>query len=277
MEHRLENPSLSTLRTILRSLPAALLVAALTITTACAPDSTSPGQDSRTPHPNPIVGAGPSPAAPSPSPSPTSVYGCPTGPCPRSLDYAVNGCTCAGQTYDGSQVTAQFCCRAGFSDSECPESLQLQALAESTFGATADEVEAHLVVVELQGWPAQVHEKAAAAFAQVAAKIDTMNYQILDPIGSYNRRDIEGRQVLSLHSFGIAVDINPSTNPSCGVTEKCRCFNDLVTDMPPEFVQAFKDAGFDWGGDWVEHPDPMHFEWTGWRHKNPFTARPAAG
>jgi hypothetical protein len=35
--------------------------------------------------------------------------------------------------------------------------------------------------------------------------------------------------------------------------------------MPPEFVQAFKDAGFDWGGDWAEHPDPMHFEWAAWR------------
>jgi len=41
-------------------------------------------------------------------------------------------------------------------------------------------------------------------------------------------------------------------------------YNDLVTDMPADFVQAFKDAGFDWGGDWVAHPDPMPFEWAGW-------------
>ncbi|MDA8216993.1 MAG: M15 family metallopeptidase [Dehalococcoidales bacterium] len=35
--------------------------------------------------------------------------------------------------------------------------------------------------------------------------------------------------------------------------------------MPPEFVQAFKDEGFEWGGDWADHPDPMHFEWAGWQ------------
>ena len=116
--------------------------------------------------------------------------------------------------------------------------------------------------------------------------LDDVDHQIREPIDGFSWRSVEGRTVLEQialllsgrvgpsisvriavgrHAFGIAVDINPSSNPSCGVTVACRGYNDLITDMPPEVVQAFKDAGFIWGGDWEDHPDPMHFEWDGWR------------
>ena len=53
---------------------------------------------------------------------------------------------------------------------------------------------------------------------------------------------------LSLHSWGIAFDINVPTNQ-------------LGTegDMHPRVVEIFKQWGFAWGGDW-NYPDPMHFE-----------------
>lgn len=284
----------SALALLRRSLQAATLIVALAVLGGCAaPQATSRGAEPdapaptltalgaaavqagvppsptaaspRTATPSPRAVASPSPATSSASPGPTSVYGCPPGPCPSSLEYAVNGCDCAGQSYDNSRVTAQFCCKDGFSDSECAEALQLQTRAESVFGATAGEVESRLVTVKLQGWSAQVHEKAAAAFRQAAAAIENMGYRIREPVQSYSRRDVRGHEVLSYHAFGIAVDVNPSTNPACGMTRWCRCNNDLVTDMPPDFVQAFKDAGFEWGGDWADHPDPMHFEWAGWR------------
>ena len=53
---------------------------------------------------------------------------------------------------------------------------------------------------------------------------------------------------MSLHSWGCAVDINAAWNR----------FGAIPT-MPKELVQAFKDAGFDWGGDW-SHSDGMHFQ-----------------
>ncbi|HEX2923651.1 MAG TPA: M15 family metallopeptidase [Chloroflexota bacterium] len=189
---------------------------------------------------------------------------CPPGPCPSSLEFAVNGCSCAGETYTESTVSAPYCCASGYSDSECPEALADETLAESTFGSTESEVEAQLVTVYIQGWPIQVHEKAAPAFREVASRLESVNYTIQEPIQSYNWRDVRGHTVMSFHSFGIAVDINPETNPECGVTTYCRCYNDMVTDMPHEFVQAFRDSGFDWGGDWTGHPDPMHFEWNQW-------------
>ena len=53
---------------------------------------------------------------------------------------------------------------------------------------------------------------------------------------------------LSMHAFGLAVDINVSTNllGSRG-------------DQDPRVVEIFEKWGFEWGGHW-DRPDPMHFE-----------------
>ena len=53
---------------------------------------------------------------------------------------------------------------------------------------------------------------------------------------------------LSMHAFGLAVDLNTTTNQlgSRG-------------DMDPRVVEIFDKWGFVWGGRW-SRPDPMHFE-----------------
>lgn len=53
---------------------------------------------------------------------------------------------------------------------------------------------------------------------------------------------------LSMHAFGLAFDINVSTNH-------------LGTrgDQDPRIVEIIETWGFEWGGRW-ERPDPMHFE-----------------
>src|SRR3990167_7450975 len=58
----------------------------------------------------------------------------------------------------------------------------------------------------------------------------------------------------SLHSWGIAIDINPGRNPQ----------GSFSTDIPGEIIEIFKKYGFFWGGDWQgKDNDPMHFEWYG--------------
>lgn len=52
----------------------------------------------------------------------------------------------------------------------------------------------------------------------------------------------------SLHSWGLAVDINAAWN---GLGKK--------PTMSKELVACFTDAGFDWGGTWSK-PDGMHFQ-----------------
>lgn len=73
--------------------------------------------------------------------------------------------------------------------------------------------------------------------------------------GCYSPRFIDqnpgGR--LSHHSWGIAIDINVSTNRP-----------GTRSDLDPRVVGAFEDAGFTWGGRWLI-PDPMHFEWVRFR------------
>jgi hypothetical protein len=53
---------------------------------------------------------------------------------------------------------------------------------------------------------------------------------------------------LSLHSFGIAVDLNVPGNE-----------RGTVGQMDRQVVAIFKKWGFAWGGDW-NYTDPMHFE-----------------
>ena len=55
-------------------------------------------------------------------------------------------------------------------------------------------------------------------------------------------------QSVSLHSWGLAIDVNASGN-GFGVKPT----------LSAGFVKCFTDAGFDWGGVWAK-PDGMHFQ-----------------
>jgi hypothetical protein len=66
--------------------------------------------------------------------------------------------------------------------------------------------------------------------------------------GCFNIRLKRGLSSLSLHSWAIAIDINAAWN---GLGK--------VPTMSKELVQCFKDAGFEWGGDWLRL-DGMHFQ-----------------
>ena len=63
--------------------------------------------------------------------------------------------------------------------------------------------------------------------------------------------DRDPTKPLSNHAFGLAVDLNVSTN---GLGTR--------GDMHPDIVRIFQGWGFNWGGVW-SRPDPMHFELTG--------------
>lgn len=56
---------------------------------------------------------------------------------------------------------------------------------------------------------------------------------------------------LSVHSWGMAIDINAATNQ-------------LGTrgNMTTELAACFLDEGFIWGGEWAHRPDPMHFQYV---------------
>lgn len=71
-------------------------------------------------------------------------------------------------------------------------------------------------------------------------------------IGCWNvRYKRTATKQVSLHALGLAVDINAEQNPLSPA---------LVTDMPGEFVEAFKKEGFTWGGEFSGIKDAMHFQ-----------------
>lgn len=65
--------------------------------------------------------------------------------------------------------------------------------------------------------------------------------------GCYNHRQSRTGKGLSVHSWGLAIDVLPNFgkmgNPPM---------------LPYHFVKAFLKQGFLWGGDW-RNPDGMHF------------------
>ena len=66
--------------------------------------------------------------------------------------------------------------------------------------------------------------------------------------GCFNIRKKRGLSSMSLHSWGIAIDINAFEN---GLNQ--------TPKLSAGFVKCFTDNGFDWGGTW-KRKDGMHFE-----------------
>jgi hypothetical protein len=66
--------------------------------------------------------------------------------------------------------------------------------------------------------------------------------------GCFNIRKKRGLNSASLHSWGIAIDLNAAWN---GLNKQ--------PTLSPGFVKCFTDNGFEWGGTW-KRLDGMHFE-----------------
>jgi hypothetical protein len=79
--------------------------------------------------------------------------------------------------------------------------------------------------------------------------------RLVDPgdyAGCYAPRRIPASGSLSLHAFGLAVDLNASRNPQGSPPRQDR-----------RLVRVMERAGLWWGGRWPTVPDGMHFEFHG--------------
>lgn len=122
------------------------------------------------------------------------------------------------------------------------------------------------------------------AWRALAAIFSAHGYAIrTSDTDSYNCRRITGGTAKSLHSYGIALDINWSTNPyidhageravrfSAKPTQAARALDVkhalADTDMTPAMIKdalSIRTRGgeqvFEWGGNWRSVKDCMHFE-----------------
>ncbi len=83
---------------------------------------------------------------------------------------------------------------------------------------------------------------------------------------AFNYRYVSGTKILSMHAQGLAIDINPLQNPyvkngSCSPEGSSYDIKKRGTFKPQsEIVKAFKEKGWEWGGDWKSLKDYQHFQ-----------------
>ena len=145
-----------------------------------------------------------------------------------------------------------------------PGRVRVDPLFLATYGRTAAEVMKHLVTVVVGGKGFPVHEKVAPALRRVAARVSAAMAKdpslarfFAAPGGTFNWRFIAGTKELSMHSWGIAIDLDT------GLSHYWR--NEPAppkwkNKYPQAIVDAFEAEGFIWGGRWY-HFDTMHFEY----------------
>lgn len=112
-----------------------------------------------------------------------------------------------------------------------------------------------LVQYDFMGNVVPIHELLVPYLDNIQKEIKDkkINYDFSD-VQTFNIRSKRGGGGQSLHSWGIALDINPDRNP----------YRSFTSDLPGEVIEIFKKNGFFWGGDWGGRDnDPMHFEWYG--------------
>lgn len=147
-----------------------------------------------------------------------------------------------------------------------PGRIRVDALLFATYGASARQIEANLVPIDFLGQRIRVHRKLAPRFRAVARRLaavvarDPKVRPFLQHLGgTFNWRRIAGTDQLSMHSFGVSLDLNVARSaywrwakPAEPVTWR--------NQLPASVVEAFEAEGFIWGGRWY-HYDTMHFEY----------------
>lgn len=132
------------------------------------------------------------------------------------------------------------------------------------FGRTVADVFSSRVL-----WPVPGSTEVLAVHAAMVPALDEAARSIEAALARGERYEIDNRSTfstaartiggslrISRHTYGIAFDVNASTNPFRGD-------NRLVSDLPSWWIDPFLDAGFCWGGLWIGKKDAMHFAWQG--------------
>lgn len=88
---------------------------------------------------------------------------------------------------------------------------------------------------------------------------------------AFNTRMVDGTDTLSLHAYGLAIDVNPLYNPYVSgntvLPATARAYVDRSTQFDMKLteddlcVKTFISHGFVWGGNWNTLKDYMHFEY----------------
>ncbi|MDD5717717.1 MAG: M15 family metallopeptidase [Sulfuricurvum sp.] len=151
-----------------------------------------------------------------------------------------------------------------------PGRLRYQPFFQALYGKDQPSVEQNLVMIE---WPT-LKGSIKLPVTKIAG-VDKKLYRIGQEIAAlpkkeriwaegattYAYRVIKDTDRLSMHSFGIAIDLAPTKtqywkDEATAETDRIGYHN----TMPLSIVRIFEKHGFIWGGRWY-HYDTMHFEY----------------
>ena len=151
-----------------------------------------------------------------------------------------------------------------------PGRLRYQPFFQALYGKDKSSIEKNLVSIK---WPTlkgtknlRVNavggvDKKLYAVGQEIAKLSKKERIWAESACTYEYRVIKDTDRLSMHSFGIAIDLAPAKTQywkgeATAETAKIGYKN----TMPLSIVRIFEKHGFIWGGRWY-HYDTMHFEY----------------
>lgn len=151
-----------------------------------------------------------------------------------------------------------------------PGRLRYQPFFQAIYGKDKSSIEKNLVSIK---WPTlkgtkklQVNavggvDKKLYAIGQEIAKLPRSDRIWAEGACTYEYRVIKDTDRLSMHSFGIAIDLAPTkTQYWKGEATSETAKIGYKNTMPLSIVRIFEKHGFIWGGRWY-HYDTMHFEY----------------
>lgn len=117
---------------------------------------------------------------------------------------------------------------------------------------------APIITKTFHGHSYQINSQVAPIFQAFLRSLWRTGYRPRT-LGGYSNRNIAGTNTRSLHSYGLALDVDAFRNPVQP--------NDghMQTSFPPEIRALAARYGLSWGGTWNSYRDPMHFSvaWGG--------------
>ncbi len=157
---------------------------------------------------------------------------------------------------------------------EDPGRVRYEPFFKKMYGASRSEVQQHLTTIV---WlPKSIGKKLEVTtvndihlkLQELSNRLDTMpdlHPYLQNPGGTFNWRVIAGTTRLSLHSFGMTIDVNVQYSDYWRWHVKGEDPNgsriiEYRNRIPMELVELFESYGFIWGGKWY-HYDTMHFEY----------------
>ncbi|MDD2828092.1 MAG: M15 family metallopeptidase [Sulfuricurvum sp.] len=151
-----------------------------------------------------------------------------------------------------------------------PGRLRYQPFFQALYGKDQKAIEKNLVQIKWPTLKGSINlpvtkvagaDKALYAIGQEIARLPKKDRIWAEGATTYCYRVIKDTDRLSMHSYGIAIDLAPNTTQYW--KDEAPSETALIgykNTMPLSIVQIFEKHGFIWGGRWY-HYDTMHFEY----------------